>query len=519
MARLAVVAGHTLLGTSFAANAKRAEVPAALGQVAVLDAGEFVYLQRHGFDEYVAPHAIDHGANMAALGELGCDRVLALGSAGSLRSEIPVGTFIAPDDFISFARATVFDDARGHRVPGFDREWRWVLIGAFAAAGLPLRDGGVYWQSEGPRFETPAEVRMIARDADLVGMTIASEAVIAAELGLRYAAVCSIDNLANGIEAEPLALEDYEAGKAANQDRAQRALAQVIPGLAGGGGAVSLAVEGATLGGERVGLRVEDGLIAELGPEVRAAPGDERIDGSGTALVPGLVNGHTHAAMTLFRGYGDDLPLMEWLEGWIWPAEARLTAEDVYWGTRLACAEMIRTGTVRFFDMYWHAGETARAVADAGIRAVIGAPLIDTGEGTGIGGLRDVASASLDEIAAVDAGDRISGALAPHAIYTVSEESLRWVADEAAERELAVHIHLSETEKEVGDCVEARGVRPAHYLDRLGPARAGDRARPRRLARRLRARADRRAGGDPGDEPRRQHEARGRRSVPLREGT
>ena len=180
--------------------------------------------------------------------------------------------------------------------------------------------------------------------------------------------------------------------------------------------------------------------------------------------MPGLVNGHTHAAMTLFRGYGDDLPLMEWLEDWIWPAEARLTAEDVYWGTRLACVEMIRTGTVRFFDMYWHAGETARAVADAGIRAVIGAPLIDAAEG----GLRDVAAASLDEMAAVDAGGRVSGALAPHAIYTVGKESLRWVAAQAAERELPVHIHLSETEGEVTDCLEAHGKRPAQYLDELG---------------------------------------------------
>jgi 5-methylthioadenosine/S-adenosylhomocysteine deaminase len=231
---------------------------------------------------------------------------------------------------------------------------------------------------------------------------------------------------------------------------------------------VSLAVEGASHGGETVGLRVADGVIAELGPGVRAAEGDEVLDGTGTALVPGLVNGHTHAAMTLFRGYGDDLPLMEWLEDWIWPAEAKLTADDVYWGTRLACVEMIRTGTVRFFDMYWHAGETARAAADAGIRAVIGAPLIDTGEGTGIGGLRDVASASLDEVASVDAGDRISGALAPHAIYTVSEESLRWVAEEAQARELPVQIHLSETEKEVADCVDAHGMRPAPFLDRLG---------------------------------------------------
>ena len=87
--------------------------------------------------------------------------------------------------------------------------------------------------------------------------------------------------------------------------------------------------------------------------------------------------------MTLFRGYGDDLPLMEWLEEVIWPVEARLDADDVYWGTRLACVEMIRTGTVRFWDMYWQAGATARAVEDAGLRATVGAPLIDVGDAAG----------------------------------------------------------------------------------------------------------------------------------------
>ena len=96
-------------------------------------------------------------------------------------------------------------------------------------------------------------------------------------------------------------------------------------------------------------------------------------------LLPGLVNGHTHAAMTLFRGYGDDLPLMEWLEQRIWPAEAKLTDDDVYWGTRLACVEMIRTGTVRFWDMYWHPAAVARAVEDAGIRATVVAAARSTG--------------------------------------------------------------------------------------------------------------------------------------------
>ncbi|HEV2790293.1 MAG TPA: amidohydrolase family protein, partial [Solirubrobacterales bacterium] len=140
---------------------------------------------------------------------------------------------------------------------------------------------------------------------------------------------------------------------------------------------MALTVENALLDGERVGVRCEDGAIAALGGEVAAQPGDETIDAGGAHLVPPLVNGHTHAAMTLFRGSGGDLPLMPWLEEKIWPVEAKLEAEDVYRGARLACAEMVRSGTARFWDMYWHPEATARAVRDAGIRATIGAPLFD----------------------------------------------------------------------------------------------------------------------------------------------
>ena len=94
-------------------------------------------------------------------------------------------------------------------------------------------------------------------------------------------------------------------------------------------------------------------------------------------LSPPMVNGHTHAAMTLFRGFADDMPLMEWLRTRIWPAEAKLEPEDVYWGTRLACIEMIRAGTTKFVDMYWYAAETAAAVRDSGMRAVISNVIID----------------------------------------------------------------------------------------------------------------------------------------------
>jgi 5-methylthioadenosine/S-adenosylhomocysteine deaminase len=227
---------------------------------------------------------------------------------------------------------------------------------------------------------------------------------------------------------------------------------------------VSLAVLDARLEGERVGIRCAGGTIAALGSEVAPEPGDETLDAGGAHLVPPLLNGHTHAAMTLFRGSSGDLPLMPWLQEKIWPVEAKLTDEDVYWGARLACAEMIRGGTTRFWDMYWHPEATARAVADAGIRATIGAPLFDAnGDAEG---MKASALRSLDALA--ELGPAVAPALAPHAIYTVSEPSLRWIAELGAERGLPIHIHLAETEQEVQDCIAAHGERPARYLDRLG---------------------------------------------------
>jgi 5-methylthioadenosine/S-adenosylhomocysteine deaminase len=227
---------------------------------------------------------------------------------------------------------------------------------------------------------------------------------------------------------------------------------------------MSLTVLDARLDGELVGLRCEGEAIVALGPEVETQPGDEMIEARGAHLVPPLVNGHTHAAMTLFRGSGGDLPLMPWLEERIWPVEAKLDDEDVYRGARLACAEMIRSGTSRFWDMYWRPGATARAVEEAGIRAVIGAPLFDAT--SSFEQLRDSALRSLEELSGF--GPLVTPALAPHAIYTVSEASLRWIAELSAERDLPVQIHLSETEREVRDCLAEHGERPAHYLDRLG---------------------------------------------------
>lgn len=229
---------------------------------------------------------------------------------------------------------------------------------------------------------------------------------------------------------------------------------------------MSLFVRHGDLDGTLVNLRAEDGVITELGAEVVARPSDDVVDARGMAIISGLVNGHGHAAMTLLRGLGSDLQLQEWLSHKIWPAEARLTADDCYWGTRLAAIEMIRSGTTHFFDMYWHPEAVARAAEDAGIRATVGAPLFDGHNPDGLAALRETALASLDALA--EFGPLVTPSLTPHAIYTVSEESLEWVGATAAERDLVVHIHIAETRREVDDWMAEHDERPAVYADRCG---------------------------------------------------
>jgi 5-methylthioadenosine/S-adenosylhomocysteine deaminase len=233
---------------------------------------------------------------------------------------------------------------------------------------------------------------------------------------------------------------------------------------------MSLTVTNATLDGDVVNVRVAGDTIEAIGADVSADPADDLVDAGGMALVRPLVNGHTHAAMTLFRGFGSDLQLQEWLQDMIWPAEARLTDDDCYWGTRLAALEMVRSGTTHFFDMYWHPGATARAARDAGIRATVGAPLFDGGNADGLASVRSTALESLDELA--DAGPLVTASLTPHAIYTVSEPSLKWVAETAAERDLLVHIHFCETIRECDDWKAQHDETPTDFLDRIGLLRA-----------------------------------------------
>ena len=218
-------------------------------------------------------------------------------------------------------------------------------------------------------------------------------------------------------------------------------------------------------------VAVRDGTIAALGtPEAigaRFAAG-ERVRLDGHAVVPGFVNAHTHAAMTLFRGLADDLPLDEWLTRHIWPAEARFVDEDfVRTGTRLAAAEMLRGGTTCFNDMYFFpdaAGEAARA---AGMRAVVGLIVLEAPTVWA----KDPASYFVRGLEVHDTfrGDPlVATALAPHAPYTVGDAGLERVRGLSERLGLPVHTHVHETAREVEDAVRATGERPLARLARLG---------------------------------------------------
>jgi len=200
---------------------------------------------------------------------------------------------------------------------------------------------------------------------------------------------------------------------------------------------------------------------------VEPRDGDDVVDGSGKLYMPGLVNTHGHAAMSLLRGLKDDVNLQTWLQEYMWPTEAKYTAADVRAGTELAILEMLKSGTTTFMDMYDHMDQVAMAVEASGIRACLN---------RGVIGLcpEDVQKAKLQEAIrfAKDwnggAGGRITTTMAPHAPYTCPPDFLAKFVDAAHELNLPIHTHMSETAREVEDNVKAYGARPVEHLRKLG---------------------------------------------------
>ena len=214
-------------------------------------------------------------------------------------------------------------------------------------------------------------------------------------------------------------------------------------------------------------LLIKDDLIAEIADEIDESNIDKVIDAEGKILLPGLVNTHTHLSMTLFRGLADDLSLDSWLNDHIWPMEANLNGDYCYIGALLGAVELIKSGTTTFSDMYFYMEDVARAVEDAGIRAVLSYGMIDFG-------IEEKREAEIKENMALFnacngmADGRIKVFFGPHSPYTASEELLVKVRELADENGIGIHIHVSETQKEINDSLDERGLRPFEYLEKIG---------------------------------------------------
>lgn len=206
----------------------------------------------------------------------------------------------------------------------------------------------------------------------------------------------------------------------------------------------------------------EGSRIAFVGAEPDGFRADTIIDGRGKVVMPGLINTHTHVAMTLLRNAVDDLPLMTWLREKVWPFEASLTADDIARGARLGIAEMLLGGTTTFVDMYWHEDAIAREAQKMGIRAVL-CPCFVDGER-----MEEFERDLIETQRVAEMCERLSVRIAPHAAYSCSEANLWRAAELARELNLGLHIHLSETLDEQRIIRQRHGCTPTEYLLRLG---------------------------------------------------
>ncbi|MBI4399565.1 amidohydrolase, partial [Candidatus Micrarchaeota archaeon] len=212
-------------------------------------------------------------------------------------------------------------------------------------------------------------------------------------------------------------------------------------------------------------ILIEGNTIKRIGKVTEKA--EIVLDCKNKLVTPGLINTHTHLAMTLLRGYADDMELNQWLTTKIWPIEAKITGNDIYHGTLLGAIELIKSGTTCFVDMYFNTGKVAEAVDKIGIRANLSYGMIDLGK-------KEKREKELKETEAFikkynnTSDGRVTCSIGPHAIYTCSEDLLLKTTELSKKYNANIQIHLSETRKEVFDCLKEKGKRPVDYLNSIG---------------------------------------------------
>lgn len=221
---------------------------------------------------------------------------------------------------------------------------------------------------------------------------------------------------------------------------------------------MSILIKNVILNNQKKDILIEENKIKQIDDEINSSV-EEVIDcKEKRAILPGFVNCHTHLAMTLFRGFADDLTFNEWLFNKIIPAEEKLTNEDIYFGSKLALIEMIKSGTTFLNEMYFLKGLSGsiKAIEEMGLRAVVGITVDDAN----FEKVKDFKIPQKTEL--------IDFSIAPHAIYTASEKVLKWVKEVSDKNNMLIHMHLSETQGEVQECIEKHGKRPINYLNDLG---------------------------------------------------
>ena len=216
---------------------------------------------------------------------------------------------------------------------------------------------------------------------------------------------------------------------------------------------------------KEVSIAVDGQRIAAVGDVPENFSADTVIDGKNHLAIPGLVNAHTHASMTLLRSYADDMNLMDWLQNKIWPIEAKMRKDDIYWGAMLAAVEMVRTGTTTFADMYGDMEKVAEMTIESGLRGVLARGIIGVAP-NGEQAFEENKTLFKDFHGAADG--RITVMFGPHAPYTCPPDFLRRVAEAAKERKAEVHIHLAETKGEVENCLKEHGKTPFGLMEETG---------------------------------------------------
>lgn len=231
MAPLGIIGGTNLSHSRILRDCSRDIIETDHGEIGYFkdDLLDLVFIPRHGMDTWCPPHRVNHHGNVAALNSLGVTHVLGITSVGSLKLEIPPGTFLIPEDYIQLTNIlTFFHEDTKHVTPSLCPSMLQLIYEVGTTQGFPVRLGGIYLQTTGPRFETPAEIRFFATFADVVGMNMASEATLSNELDMEYANISVVDNYGNGLAGE-VSYDAFKESVRGHQDEMDRFLEQLIP--------------------------------------------------------------------------------------------------------------------------------------------------------------------------------------------------------------------------------------------------------------------------------------------------